>query len=101
MGEWAEQHGSVATEYKEYVGRITNYFTKLKIAEIKMESGNLQTGDRIYIQGPTTGVIDMAVPEIRVDLKPVEKTTKGEHCSISVDLFLRRADKVYKIVPNP
>jgi len=100
MGDWAEQHGSVATEYKEYVGRITNYFTKLKIAEIKMESGSLKSGDRIYIQGPTTGVVDMTVPEIRVDLKPVEKTMKGEHCSISVDIFLRRADKVYKIVTS-
>jgi len=100
MGDWAEQHGSVATEYKEYVGRISNYFTKLKIAEIKMESGSLKSGDRIYIQGPTTGVIDMTVPEIRVDLKPVEKTMKGERCSISVDIFLRRADKVYKIVTS-
>ncbi|MFZ4561758.1 MAG: peptidase U32 family protein [Bacteroidales bacterium] len=100
MGDWAEQHGSVATEYKEYVGRITNYFTKLKIAEIKMESGSLKSGDRIYIQGPTTGVIDMTVPEIRVDLKPAEKTIKGERCSISVDIFLRRADKVYKIVTS-
>lgn len=100
MGDWAEHHGSVATEYKEYVGRITNYFTKLKIAEIKMESGSLKSGDRIYIQGPTTGVIDMTVPEIRVDLKPAEKTIKGERCSISVDIFLRRADKVYKIVTS-
>lgn len=100
MGDWAEQHGSVATEYKEYVGKITNYFTKLRIAEIKMESGSLKSGDRIYIQGPTTGVIDMTVPEIRIDLKPAEKTIKGERCSISVDLFLRRADKVYKIITS-
>ncbi len=99
MGEWAEQHGSVATQSKEYVGKITNYFTKLKVAEIKMESGQLQPGDRVYIQGPNTGSIELTVPEIHVDLKPVEKTVKGEYCSISVDTFLRRADKIYKIIP--
>ena len=101
MGEWAGQHGSVATEYKEYVGKITNYFTRLKVAEIKMESGHLKPGDRVYIQGPTTGVLELTIPEIRVELKPVEKTVKGEYCSISVDLFLRRADKIYKIIANP
>ena len=100
MGEWAEQRGSVATRSKEYVGKIANYFTKLKVAEIKMESGQLQPGDRVYIQGPTTGSIELTVPEIHVDLKPVEKTVKGERCSISFDIFLRKADKVYKIVTN-
>ncbi|MFZ4522362.1 MAG: peptidase U32 family protein [Bacteroidales bacterium] len=98
MGEWTDQNGSVATQSKVYVGKITNYFSKLKVAEIKMETGKLQPGDRVYIQGPTTGSIELVVPEIRVDLKSVEKTVKGEFCSITVDTFLRRADKVYKIV---
>ncbi|MEI6885342.1 MAG: peptidase U32 family protein [Bacteroidota bacterium] len=98
MGEWAESHGSVATSTKEYVGKVTNYFKKLKVAEIKMESGSLSKGERIYIQGPTTGVVDFTIPEIRVDLKEVKKTLKGEFCSIPVDVILRRADKVYKII---
>lgn len=100
LGEWAIQHGSVATTTKEYVGKVTNYFKKLKVAEIRMESGKLSKGDRIYIQGPTTGVVEFCVPEIRVDLKEVQKTLKGEHCSIPIEIFLRRADKVYKIVKN-
>jgi putative protease len=99
MGEWAEQHGSVATKSKVYVGKITNYFTKLGVAEIKMESGDLKPGDRVYVQGPTTGSVELTVPEIRVNLKPVEKTVKGEQCSIVSGTFLRRADKVYKIIP--
>jgi len=98
MGEWAEQHGSVATTHKEYVGKITNYFSKLKVAEVLMESGSLKTGDRVYIQGPTTGSVEMEIPEIRVELKPVKKTVKGEVCSIPSGTFLRRADKLYKII---
>jgi putative protease len=100
MGEWAEQHGSVATQSKEYVGKITNYFTKLKVAEIKMESGQIKPGNQIYIQGPTTGSIELTVPEIQVGLRPVEKAVKGDQCSITVETFLRRADKVYKIIPG-
>jgi len=59
---------------------------------------NQEPGDSIYIQGPTTGSIEMVIPEIRVDLKPVMKTMKGEQSSIPVETFLRRADKIYKII---
>jgi len=99
MGEWTGQNGSVATQSKVYVGKITNYFTRLKVAEIKMESGELKPGDRVYIQGPTTGSVEIKIPEIRVALKSVDQTVKSEYCSITVETFLRRADKVYKIIP--
>ena len=100
MGEWTDKPGSVATQTKEYVGKVTNYFSRVKVAEIKMESGFLIPGDRIYIQGPTTGVVEMIIPEIRVDLKSVDRTSKNESCSIPVETLIRRADKVYKIIPN-
>ena len=37
-GEWTENYGSQATTKKEYIGKITNYFTDLKVAEIKIET---------------------------------------------------------------
>ena len=50
------------------------------------------------ITGPTTGVIESKVQEIRVDLKNVDITTKGDYCSIPISTKIRRADKLYKIV---
>jgi putative protease len=38
------------------------------------------------------------VSEIRVDLKETEKALKGEFCSIKIQDYLRRSDKVYKWV---
>jgi len=99
-GEWAGKHGSVATWHKEYVGKVVNYYARQQVAEIKMESGSLAVGDRAYIMGPNTGVLELEIPEIRVDFNPVEETRKGEHCSIPVNTFLRRADKLYKIIRN-
>ncbi|MCX6244596.1 MAG: U32 family peptidase [Bacteroidetes bacterium] len=100
LGEWTGKHGSLATQRKEYVGKITNYFGKLKVAEIQMESGFLKPDDAIYIQGPTTGSVELTIPEVRVDHKPVKKTVKGDQCSIPVDALLRRNDKIYKIITN-
>ena len=98
MGEWNTNYGSIATKRKVYLGKITNYFTKLNVAEIKLENGNLNKEDTIIITGPTTGVVEYHVDEIRVDLKVTEKALKGELCSIKTTDYLRRSDKVYKWV---
>lgn len=97
MGEWSERYGSQATTKKVYVGKVTNYFTHLRVAEVKIETGELNENDPIYIIGTTTGVLEMKVPEIRVDLEPVKTTTKGELCSFLVPEVVRRGDKVFKI----
>ena len=100
MGEWNTNYGSSATKRKIYLGKITNYFTKLNVAEIKLENGDLNKGDIILITGPTTGVVEYTVDEIRVDLKVAENALKGELCSIKTPDFLRRSDKVYKWVDS-
>jgi putative protease len=98
MGEWNTHYGSIATKRKIYLGKITNYFTKLNVAEIKLENGDLKKGETILITGPTTGVVEYKVNEIRVDLKVAETASKGELCSIKTSDYLRRSDKVYKLV---
>ena len=98
MGEWNTNYGSSATKRKVYLGKITNYFTKLNVAEIRLENADLKSGDVILITGPTTGVVEYVIDEIRVDLKVTKKALKGELCSIKTQEYLRRSDKVYKWV---
>lgn len=98
-GEWTQKYGSQATTKKEYIGKITNYFSNLQVAEIKIETGFLKLNDQIIITGPTTGVIELNVTEIRVELNPVVKAFKGNLCSVPVSQLVRRNDKLYKITP--
>lgn len=98
MGEWSEGYGSRATRRKIYVGKGMNYFSRIGVAEFKIETGSIQLGDEILITGPTTGVIQTTVREIRVDMVNVEEATKGDHCSIPIDGMIRRSDKLYKVV---
>ena len=98
LGEWSHQYGSQATKRKIYIGKGNNYFQKIGVAEFIMETGSLDTGDEILITGPTTGVIQTRVREIRVDMKRVSKTQKGDRFSMPVDTIVRRSDKLYKIV---
>jgi putative protease len=98
LGEWSGNYGSRATHRKIYIGKCTNYFGKIGIAEFKLETGNLKTGDEIIITGPTTGVIQTTVKEIRFDLGVVDEGLKGQAVSVPVAEKLRRADKLFKVV---
>lgn len=98
LGEWSEVYGSEATTTKKYIGKGTNYFDKIGVAEFLIEAGELSVGDEILIIGPTTGVVEAKVEEIRVDLKNVSKSCKGESCSIPLDQIIRRSDKLYKLI---
>jgi putative protease len=99
IGEWSEVYGSKATKKKVYIGKGTNYFSNIKVAEFLAESGEpLVAGDDVIITGPTTGVIELKLEEIHVDRKVVDHTQKGDSFSIKVDEIVRRSDKIYKLV---
>lgn len=95
LGEWTPKYGSSATRVKVYAAKGIRYFSKLGVAEFQMEAGELHVGDNILIIGPTTGAVPLTIEEIRVDLKPVEKTVKGERFSIKTDVKVRPSDKIY------
>ncbi len=98
LGEWSEVYGSKATKKKILLGKVTNYFSNLGVAEFKIESFDLKVGEEILVQGPTTGTIQMTVPELRLDLKPVEQVEKGDVFSMATSEKVRRGDKLYKWV---
>lgn len=98
LGEWSSNYGSMATKRKIYTGKVTNYFSNLGVAEIKLETGSLKLGDEIIISGPSTGLVQLIVEEIRVGLLAVDEAQKGVLCSIPVSTKLRRSDKLYKLV---
>jgi putative protease len=97
-GEWSERYGSQATQKKVYIGKVVNFFAKLNVAEIKIETHSLSAGDSFLVIGPTTGAYEGRADEIRVELKPVGQAVKGDHCSVAVSGTLRRGDKVYLVV---
>ncbi|HEY3370360.1 MAG TPA: peptidase U32 family protein [Prolixibacteraceae bacterium] len=98
LGEWSNNYGSMASQRKVYVGKGLNYFSNLKVAEFKLETGPLKVGDEIFITGPTTGLVKTIVTEIQLDKRSVEEAPKGACISIPIDTKIRKSDKLYKIV---
>jgi U32 family peptidase len=101
LGEWSNVYGSKSTRKKVYCAKVTNYFEKINVAELLIETGELNAGDEVYIMGPTSGVLEFNASEIRVEDIPVQKADKGIRCSIPVPGIVRRGDKVYRNIMNP
>jgi putative protease len=95
MGEWSSRPGSVAREHKQYCAKGVRYYTKLGVAEFRIEACPLNVGDRILVTGPTTGALYATVEEIRYDLKPVQTALQGQHVSIPLPRKIRPSDKLF------
>ena len=98
LGEWSEEYGSRSTLKKVYTGKVSNYFDRIGVAEVLIETGELKVGDTIVFIGPTSGVIETEVKELRVDEINCDKAGKGERCSLPLEEPVRRSDKVYRLV---
>jgi putative protease len=100
LGEWSEVYGSKASKRKIYCAKVTNYFEKIGVAELLVETGILSVGDALIITGPTSGVLEHVVSEIRIEDKSVSSAEKGIRCSIPFETTIRRGDKVYRKVDS-
>ncbi len=98
MGEWSKNHGSAATTKKVYLGKIRNFFDKISVAEVELETLQLKLNDDIIITGPKTGLVKAVVQEIRLEDIPVPEVKKGDIFSIKLPEKVRPSDKLYKVV---
>lgn len=101
IGEWSKHHGSAATTKKVYLGKIRNFFDKISVAEVELETHQLKIHDDIMIMGPKTGVVKTIVEEMRMDDIPVQEVKKGDIFSIKLPEKVRTNDKLYKVVKEP
>ena len=100
MGEWSERYGSQATENKVYLGKVTNYYNRPQVAEMKIETAeHLRVGEDLMVIGQTTGVYRATVEELRLGdtAQPVPEVKQGDVFSVKTTEMLHRGDKLYRV----
>lgn len=95
LGEWSAVYGSQATRRKVYAGKVSNWFSRISVAEITVESAAIHKGAELMAIGATTGVVEFTADDIRLEFEPVDEAPKGSRCSVRVDQKLHRGDKIY------
>jgi len=100
MGEWSERYGSQATENKVFLGKVTNYYNRPQVAEMKIETAeHLRVGEDLMVIGQTTGVYRATVEELRLGdtAQPVAEVGQGDVFSVKTTELLHRGDKLYRV----
>jgi putative protease len=97
LGEWTNKYGSKATRQKRYVGRCTNFFKNISVAEFFVEAiDQVKEGDELLIIGETTGAYEMVAQELHDNKGKVKsQIAKGAYFAVKTDHLIRRGDKLY------
>ena len=98
LGEWSDRYGSQATERRVYLGPVKNYFKRIGVAEVHLQTAErLRAGDTVVVIGPTTGVYRAVAGELRLERDAVAEVGQGSCFSFATSEPLHRGDKVYRV----
>lgn len=98
LGEWSDRYGSQATENRVYLGKVTNYFSRIGVAEVRLQTDQLlKVGDKYQVTGETTGVYSDVVTEMHTKDGVVSESRQGDLFSVKTTVPLHRGDKVYRV----
>ena len=100
LGEWAGSSHSQATEVRDQIGLVTNFFAKPNVAEFRLIKHPLKPGDTLLVEGPTTGAVRLEVQELRVNGDPAGSASPGDLVTLALPKKARRQDKVFLLSPR-
>lgn len=82
---------------KKDIGKVVNYYNKVNVAEFKIWD-DLKIGDKVIIQGETTGSITHTIDSMQIEGKAIKKAQKGQNVGVAIPIKLRANDFVYKLI---
>lgn len=95
---WADGGDNRATQRKQLIGPVVNYYRRPGVAEIAVQARSLRLGETVLIQGPTTGSIEVVVEELQIEHQVVDQAPQGSHVALRTPQAVRRNDLVYAVV---
>ncbi len=94
IGDWTSA-GNEAKQKKVILGHVTNYFSKIEVAQISIDAESLSQGDEIQIEGDTTGFLRFKAEDVRGFAEGAKSAKRGDVISIKTPSKVRKSDRVY------
>ena len=82
---------------KKDIGQVVNYYNKVGAAELRIWD-DLKIGDKIIIQGQTTGSITHRIDSMQIEGKSVDNVGKDSNVAVLIPTKVRKNDFVYKLI---
>lgn len=92
--DFSKVENSASTHKKQFVGKVTHYYPRVKVATVIISTGELKIGDEIVVIGKKTGIEKSKIKSMEIDHKKVESATKGKEVGIKTP-FVKKGDDVY------
>lgn len=96
VDQFTDTEDSLSTTVKRHIGIVIDYYLKAGIAQVKIQDHSIAVGDTVQIHGPTTGVVETLVTELRRDDERPKIAEKGTWVTFKVPRC-RVGDKVFYI----
>lgn len=88
--------GRTKTGYKKvFLGEVRKFYSKIKVAEIKIMNGSLDVGIKVLIYGKKTPASFAIVESIEKEHESLKRAEKGEKVGIKISFTVRKNDKVF------
>ncbi|HNU17112.1 MAG TPA: peptidase U32 family protein, partial [Saprospiraceae bacterium] len=94
LGEWTKNPGSAATERKVYIGKSTNFFSKINVAQFEIETGKLKAGDKLLVMGRNFGVHELSFDDVRVNGVEAHEAKRGDMLTFQMGYKTTVTDKL-------
>ncbi|MDF1543838.1 MAG: U32 family peptidase [bacterium] len=94
--DFSSTENSAATEVKQGLGKVVNYYARNQVASIKL-TADLTVGDKIVVIGHKTGIETTVVTSMEVENQPVKEAKKGDFVGVKI-AGIRKNDAVYKVI---
>ena len=82
---------------KKDIGQVVNFYNKVSVAELRVWD-DLKIGDKIMIQGETTGSVTHIIESMQVDGADVDNVSRDSNVGVLMPSKVRKNDFVYKLV---
>jgi len=97
---WSGVESSKATQSREFVGVVRNYYEEVSVAECEIQAMELHEGDECIILSKEHGVIRFTVENMRNEEIPTTHAVQKEFITFKVPEPVKRGEKLYKIVAS-
>jgi putative protease len=100
LDQWSGAPNSQAANKKLHVGEVVKFYRKAGAVEIHVCDTGFALGDELLIQGPTTGVVRLAVTSIQIEHQAMPNAHRGHSVAVALATPVRPGDRVYRVTPR-
>jgi len=100
-GSFTDTDENQASTKKLHVGIVLNYYPKAQTVQVAIQDHPIALGDSLSIHGPTTGVADVTVTDLRRDEEVCTRAERGTWVTFPCARRVRVNDKVFIVKGTP